>query len=458
MSKPIRIAFLLFPIFSFICCSAKPDNNPQNPLGPVEPAAAAISVVSGNNQSGNGGLALDEPIIVRVTDLDENPIPGVAIEFNVVEGGGAIPDGSSAISDSDGQASVHWIIGSGYNGIEVRISDEAYHAPCGYIYATGESPVGLHTTRTIASLRRVEGNLYSMRFYGDYSNDLAGQRSSLSSASRQPPFPSDPLHCSLFSVFGDPSSYLLGRNFDNPSGWRCLTLMTWSDPSFGYASLTPVRLRDIGFGLTTDFDELPFVQKRQLVRTIDYCPDGINEHGLVMGLANVTPQSYTPDPNKGLISCTQWVRKVLDYAKTVDEAAEITSHCNIANSGPPSRSTLDVHAIVADSSGRSIILEPADGEMKVIENTGLWQVMTNIPVYNVPMDMLMSGCWRYDQVYSRLLLHNGILNANDSMSLLSEIANIWTEWSAVYDMANKRILLSLDYSYNPIYEFRLDDE
>jgi hypothetical protein len=449
------MAFLVLSIFSFVRCSVKSDNNPQDTAEPVE---ATITLVSGNNQSGHGGFDLDEPIIVRVTDLNEDPIPGVGIEFNVVEGGGAIPEGSSAISDSDGRASVHWIIGSGYNGIEVRISDEAYHAPRDYFYATGENPMGLHITRTIASLRRVEGNLYSMRFYGDYSNDLAGQSTSLGYSHPQAPSPSDPLNCSLFSVFGDSSDYLLGRNFDNPAGWKCLTLMTWSDPSFGYASLTPVRLRDIGFGISTDFDELPFAQKRLLIRTIDYCPDGINEYGLVMGLANVTPQSYTPDPNKGLISCTQWVRKVLDYAKTVDEAAEITSRYNIANSGPPNSSTLDVHAIVADSSGRSIILEPADGEMKVIPNTGLWQVMTNIPVYNVPLDELLSGCWRYDRIYARLLLHNGILNANDSMSLLSEIANIWTEWSTVYDISHRKIYLALDYSYAPVYEFRLDDE
>jgi len=455
MSQRIRIAFLLLSIFFFIRCSAKQDNNPQDT---IEPLDAAITVVSGNNQSGQGGLVLDEPIIIRIADLDENPIPGVGIEFTVVEGGGAIPDGSSAISDSEGLASVHWIIGSGYNGIEVRISDEAYHAPYGYIYATGESPTGLHTTRTIASLRRVEGNLYSMRFYGDYSNDLAGHHSAPSSSIHKPTLPADRWNCSLFSVFGDASNYLLGRNFDNPSGWRCLTLMTWSDPGFGYASLTPVRLRDIGFGLSSDFDELPFAQKRLLTRTIDYCPDGINEHGLVMGLANVTPQSYAPDPNKESISCTEWVRKVLDYAKTVDEAAEITSRYNIANSGPPNISTLDVHAIVADSTGRSIILEPADGEMKVMPNTGLWQVMTNIPVYNVPLNELLSGCWRYDRIYSRLLLHNGILNQNDSMGLLSEVANFWTEWSTVYDISHRKIYLALDYTYTPLYEFRLDDE
>jgi hypothetical protein len=429
----------------------------RSPADKVEPVDAAVTVVSGNNQSGHAGSALDEPIVVRVTDLDENPIPGVGIEFSVVEGSGTIPGGPSSTSDSNGQVSIQWIIGSGYNGIEVRIDDASYQAPSGLIYATGENPTGLHVTRTIASLRRVEGNLYAMRFYGDYSNDLAGSRSSFGSSNLKPQSPSDPLRCSLFSVFGDPSGYLLGRNFDNPSGWRCLTLMTWSDPSFGYASLTPVRLRDIGFGPSTDFETMPFVQKRQLIRAIDYCPDGINEHGLVMGLANVTPQSYTLDPDKESITCMEWVRKVLDYARTVDEAAEITRRYNIHGSYSYT-TALDVHAIVADSSGRSIILEPADGEMKVIPNTGLWQVMTNIPVYNVPLDELLSGCWRYDRIYARLLLHNGILNPNDSMSLLSEIANIWTEWSAVYDMANKRILLALDYSYNPIYEFHLDDE
>jgi hypothetical protein len=233
MNQRIWIASLLFSLFSLVCCSTKPGNPPQNPQDPVEPADAVITVVSGNGQSGHGGSVLDAPIIVKVTGLDENPVPGVSVEFDVVEGDGAVPGGSSSISDADGQASIQWIIGSGYNGIEVGISDESYQAPSVYVYATGEHPTGLHVTRTIASLRRVEGYLYAMRFYGDYSNDLAGQRSSLGSSSHQPLFPSDPFHCSLFSLFGDSNSYLLGRNFDNPSGWRCLTLMTWSDHSFG---------------------------------------------------------------------------------------------------------------------------------------------------------------------------------------------------------------------------------
>jgi hypothetical protein len=455
MRRHIRLAFLWLTVFPLVGCAVKQDNSHQDALEPIE---ATITVVSGNNQSGHGGSALDEPIVVRVADADGNPIPGVAVEFSVVEGNGTVPGGDTAASDSNGLVSIQWIIGSGYNGIEVQISDASYLAPFSYVYATGESPAGLHITRTLASLRRVEGNLYAMRFYGDYSNELAGQRSALDPSSPMASISSGALNCSLFSVFGDPAGYLLGRSFDNPSGWRCLTLITRSDPSFGYASVTPVRLRDVGFGPTTDFDTMPFVQKRQLIRTINCCPDGINEHGLVMGLANVTPQSYFPDPDKRMISCMEWVRKVLDYARTVDEAAAITMRYNILNSGSQSLTTLDVHAIVADSTGRSIILEPAEGEMKIIPNTGLWQVMTNIPVYNVPLDMLRAGCWRYDRISARLLLHNGILNPNDSMSLLSEIANIWTEWSAVYDMAGKKILLALDYSYSPIYEFRLADE
>lgn len=455
MSQSIRIAFLILSVFFSIRCSVKQDSNPRDAVEPIE---ATITVLSGNSQSGHGGSALGEPIVVRIADSDENPIPGVAVEFSVVEGGGTVLGGSSLTSDSNGQVSIQWIIGSGYNGIEVSLDDASYQAPSGLIYATGENPTGLHITRTIASLRRVEGNLYAMNFYGDYTNTLAGQAASLGTSSSLRPFPSNPFLCSLFSVFGDPSSYLLGRNFDNPSGWRCLTLMTRSDPSFGYASLTPVRLRDVGFGPSTDFDAMRFVEKRQLIRTIDYCPDGINEHGLVMGLANVTPQSYTPDPAKETISCTEWVRKVLDYAKTVNEAAEITRRYNIRSSGRPDFTTLDVHAIVADATGRSIVLDPAEGEMKVIINTESWQVMTNIPVYNVPLDLLRSGCWRYDQIYSRLLIHNGILGATDSMALLSEVANIWTEWSAVYDLTNRRVLLALDYSYDPVYEFRLDDE
>ncbi len=452
MIKPVVLSAILLSFLTY-CSRETSSTLPQEP----QTEEVAISVVSGNNQAGQGTTQLANPIVVQVVDSTLNPISNLDLNFNVVEGGGNIVNESTVSTDTDGRTSVEWIIGSSYNGIEVSLSSDSYTAaPC-YIWAVGENPFGIHRTRTIGSFENIEGVLYSITFYGNYSNDGISQSDTRSRSPDSVSSESGSYYCSLFSVFGDTVNYLLGRNFDNPTGWKCLTLLTRVNPNNGYASLAPVRMRDFGFVLGTDFDSLTFANKSRLLDAVFHPPDGINEHGLVVGLANVGRQPYIHDQNKETISCVLLVRKILDHAKTVEEAAEIALQYNIEGSYlyPD---TLDVHAIVADSSGRSIILEPADGEMKVIPNTDLWQVLTNTPVYKVPLDILFAQCDRYMRIYNLLDYTNGILSSDESMDLLSELGWQWTEWSAVYDISHKSVTLAIDFSFDILYEFFFENE
>jgi choloylglycine hydrolase len=288
-----------------------------------------------------------------------------------------------------------------------------------------------------------------MTFYGDYS------RESLSAAGtndRQDVFigaGSASYHCSLFSVFGLPGQYRLGRSFDNPAGWKCLTLLTRVHPNDGYASLAPMRLRDIGFSPGSDFDALAFAAKRRLLDAVRFPPDGVNESGLVMGLANVTPQPYVPNPSKETIHFCLWVRKVLDECRTVDEAVALTRQYNILSSG----STLDVHAMVADASGHSIILEPAEGEMKVIRGQGPFQVMTNSPVYGIPLGTQLAQCPRFRLIHETLEAAGGALGSQGCWDILRQVGNVWTEWSAVYGISAGSAALAIDFDFEPLYDF-----
>jgi hypothetical protein len=436
--KKLWVLLVFFLCFLPYC--AKESNRTQPPLD----INAIITIISGNHQTGQGGTQLADPVVVQVTDLGQNPIPNLEVNFTVVEGSGTIPNNSIVTTDASGMASVEWIIGSSYNGIEVSLSSDSFNAAANYICAVGENPSGIHITRTISSLRNVEGVLYEITFYGNYQSDTIYREfnSTLSGNS---------YFCSLFAVFGDPQHYLLGRSFENPAGWECLTLLTRVNPSDGYASIAPMRMRDIGFGPGTDFDSVSFVEKNRLLDAIVNPPDGINEHGLVLGLANVTPQPYNRDPNKQNITCVLMVRKILDHARTVEEAAEIALSYNIF--GPDN--TLDIHAIVADTTGRSIILEPADGEMKVIPNTRNFQVMTNSPIHNVSLDTLFGQCWRFRTIYERLDSENGILNGSEAVALLQEVGNQWTEWSAVYNISRESATLAIDFNFDALYDFFL---
>lgn len=421
----------------------------NDPAETAEKERLQLVIVSGNGQQGVGGRALAERLIVQAKDLLGNPLPGLGLSFQVVEGGGSVPDGQSPLTGAGGEAAVGWVIGSGYNGIEVKVRSDDYRAAPVYFWAEGENSSGVHVTRTIASFRRVAGVLYEITFHGNY-----GRESMAAAETDEPPDESSSgesgsYHCSLFSVFGLPGECRLGRSFDNPSGWKCLTLLTRVRPNDGYASIAPMRMRDIGFAPGTDFDVLSFNAKRRLLDAVRFPPDGVNEAGLVMGLANVTAQPYVPDPVKTTIHFCLWVRKVLDECRTVDEAIALTGRYNIQSSG----STLDVHAMVADASGQSAILEPAQGEMKVIRGQGPFQVMTNSPVYGVPLQAQLNQCSRFRFIHETLDAAGGAVGAEGCWDILRRVGNVWTEWSAVYGISARNAVLAIDFVFAPLYVF-----
>src|SRR5918994_1848797 len=71
--------------------------------------ANGIRIVSGDPQSATVNSALPEPLVVLVTDANDNPIPNVAIQWTA-EGGGTV-SAESNVTDGNGQASVTRTLG-----------------------------------------------------------------------------------------------------------------------------------------------------------------------------------------------------------------------------------------------------------------------------------------------------------------------------------------------------------
>jgi adhesin/invasin len=90
-------------------------------LAPAEPdpEPAAVAIVSGNGQGGSVGEALGDPYVVRVTDADGDPVPGVSVAWAVTAGGGSVSAGSSA-TNASGEASVTHTLGTGTGMHAVR--------------------------------------------------------------------------------------------------------------------------------------------------------------------------------------------------------------------------------------------------------------------------------------------------------------------------------------------------
>ncbi|MFQ5822511.1 MAG: Ig-like domain-containing protein [bacterium] len=95
-----------------------------------------IEESSGNGQIANIGTALENPIVVIVKDVNNNPVPDVSVEILVNDGGGFILNESSPpqgalgkfsvaiLTDSEGKASANWVLGPnpGTNTAEARVT------------------------------------------------------------------------------------------------------------------------------------------------------------------------------------------------------------------------------------------------------------------------------------------------------------------------------------------------
>jgi hypothetical protein len=75
------------------------------------PTASAIAADGGNGQSGPVGSTLAEPLVVLVTDGSGDPVGGVAVRWDVQNGGSVSP--AEVETGSDGRASVERTLGTG---------------------------------------------------------------------------------------------------------------------------------------------------------------------------------------------------------------------------------------------------------------------------------------------------------------------------------------------------------
>ncbi len=438
----------------FLCvslhCSKDKVNDPQK-----LDTTAMITVLSGMDQTGTGGQTLADPIVVRVTDSSGIPLNDILVIFSIVEGEGRIEDSASIHSGDQGNAQVEWIIGSSYNGLEIGISDLLYEADLCYVYATGENPRDLNETKTLNSVIKVEENLYEMTFYGDYSgivNQVNQRYINYYGGQSSKPVMND-YQCSVFTTLGDPDNRLFGRSFDNPSGWRCMTVICRFNPPDGHASLVPTRTRELGYDPGVDLTALPLSERRGLLEAPFYSPDGVNEHGLVVALADIQSRYFTPDPTKQWIYKTQLIREILDHARNVDEAVDVARKYNCYDYG---LNTFSTHALVAGPSGQSAVIELCDGEMRAIPNSDSWQVATNSPLYNVILSQALGQCSRYRYIYDRLSALNGFMTWQQGMEILLHVGNPYTQWSIVYDMTNPKISLALDFDFSTFYHFEFE--
>lgn len=319
---------------------------------------------------------------------------------------------------------------------------------------------------SLASLKDVYNNAdyYTMDYVADYrlddvlahgavsAEDLMALLKKLLIADKLP-VPTPPgAGCSIFTARNKKGHVLVGRNLDfrhkphDPS-----VMMLRTAPSQGYRAFNMV---DLGFmplpkGFLSDgtSDISPAVMFPYLVL------DGINEKGLFIGVMQLKFPQTKQDTGKVKVSTTLMMRAVLDKAADVDEAVKLFASYDMQSP----RENNDYHFLLADRSGRSLVIEYVDNEMKVLEA----DCCTNF--YLAPeKEKAGGGKARYEIIQKILEFREHTLEKKDMMDVLrlvsqpaGQLGKSDTLWSAVYDLTDLSMDLVVLHRYGRARHYKL---
>ena len=162
------------------------------------------------------------------------------------------------------------------------------------------------------------------------------------------------------------------------------------------------------------------------------------------------PGGHVPiNRDKPTVGSLGIIREILDHARDVDEALALFETYNIDMQGGP-----DLHYLVADRSGRSLLIEFFRGQMTVTPNEQPWHLATNFVTAAAPTASEV-GCWRYNGMESTLSQEGGRLDSAAALELLSQVSQSNTQWSVVYGLSTGQVQVSMGRQYENPYAFHL---
>lgn len=213
-----------------------------------------------------------------------------------------------------------------------------------------------------------------------------------------------------------------------------------------YKSLALLDMSDLDWDENT-YETLETDAK--LTLAAPYSPyDGINEHGLAVAIMTNASAIYS-NSNKITLFDLTLPRLILNKAKSVDEAIEYVKNYNLFCDIAP------LHYMVADTTGDAAVIEFVDGKMVTIKKRNNYQVVTNFTLYNNPTHEGF-GKDRYENITSELEKSHGIISENDALELLKKnVIPSDEQWSAVYNLTKRRVLVTFSRDYNHVYDYEL---
>jgi hypothetical protein len=314
--------------------------------------------------------------------------------------------------------------------------------------------------RTLASLQRIEGtNAYVMDYYCDYHleklrNGMDVRHvedefidayfptvvASVAKRVRKAFVPataemlaSNSRLCSTVAYRNKQGEMLVGRNLD----WKhdaCLVLRVHRGGKVASVSIIDLAYLNMN---RPDLAETNLWDRIPLLFAPYYVNDGMNAYGVAITSMSLDGSRPPRDPAKPDMLHGTAMRLVLDDAKSVDEAIELLQKYNIHFVETTS------HYLIADASGRSTVVEFLDGQMRVTDRHGTWQVCTNHQIWKKSEAECEQNCDRYRRASAMLGKYGSEVDVHRIMDVMDEVAvKDWTMWSSVYNLTTGEMLLT----------------
>lgn len=284
--------------------------------------------------------------------------------------------------------------------------------------------------------------------------------------------------CSAFAAQeAEGKGFLMGRNYDfrhftpdNKSYLPTSAILVRTAPEGGKKSISMVDGLNLGFGQgfyndgKTDLSMLMALPYAAL--------DGINEDGFAIGVLALNEKQTNQQTGKQRIGTTVAIRMMLDKASTVREAIEMLKNYDMDMRG---NGHSNYHFFMADATGDYAIVEYTFDKdrtepkvMEVFTADDSLRCVTNF--YVAPSMTGTTDGWgsshgkdRYENLRKTLDEKKHVMKEDEAMQLLEKVAQPPTEeltsqtqWSALYNLTEKTLRLTILREYAKEYNFRIE--
>lgn len=331
--------------------------------------------------------------------------------------------------------------------------------------------------RTLSSLRRVAGtNAYVMDYYVDYNMDEIESNGmdvhNIEDSCIETFFPDFVLpiaqnvkrafipekiettqdegqHCSTLFVESADGKCYFARNQDY---YNDAYLILRIHDSEGLASIAIVDLKYLNLD-RDDLDKTNLLQRIPLLFAPYYAFDGVNRHGVAVGIMSVDDRPVVTgrDSSKPDVTNTALMRLILDNARSAEEAVAIAKKYNVHFVERPQ------HVMIGDSTGQSGILEHVDGEIQFIQSEAAWQVCTNHQMYETPEEESDKYCNRYQTGSDKAEKLGDSFQMEDVESTIRSMSvENWTMWTSIYNLTDGNVTVGYKTRTNDLYQDQIE--